>query len=167
MKKASKLFLGLGIALTLIVLTACGHGYDKNGIPTELKKSYTGSTDIEDYDANIPSGGSTLIFNVKSHTIKVKTDDETKTVYFKVLSKKNMTRDTKGKLNKVKSKLERDKYFIMVLANSKSDLTQKIKSQSFPIFVSVSDSGKKIHMFEYNDGYTRSEYFDYSGESDT
>lgn len=167
MKKASKLFLGLGIALTLMVLTACGNGYDENGIPTELKKSYTGSTDIEDYDANIPSGGSTLTFNTNSHTIKVKTDDETKTVYFKVLSKKDMTKDTKGKLNKVKSKLEGNKYFVMVLTARKSDLTQKAKSQSFPIFVSVSDRGNKIYMFEYNDGYTRSEYFDYSGESDT
>lgn len=176
MKRALKILLAVLSVAALFTLVACGNksntggtGYDKNGIPVELKKSYTGSASGYGYDGNMyRSGGDTLTFNITQQTI---TNSDKEKRYFKVLTEKNLGNsksfpEALSTFKRHKSELKGKKYFLFtsVTEARKDKLDANAKDPSEIYCVVLSDGGKSIRIFQLETG-NQDEYYNFTGEA--
>lgn len=164
MKKSLKLVLAALSLVAMFALAACGNGYDKNGIPTDLKKSYTGSSKVPSY-FGFPNNGSTLVFNMKAKTLTIKTDDESEKFNIKTIPEKKLTIKNKGAFKSWKSKVEGKKYFFIETTFEYQKVSPK-SDQDYLLLVILDNGGKNIRVVEFNQDDSSDGWYDFSGEAD-
>ncbi|MFC2401375.1 MAG: lipoprotein [Streptococcus sobrinus] len=171
MKRAFKVLLAVLSVVAIFTLAACGNksksagsGYDKNGIPTELKKSYTGSSKVTSY-FGFPRNGSTLVFDMKAKKLTIKTDDENQKFNLKVIPEKKLNTKNRGAFKSWKPKVEGKKYFFIETTFQNQEISPR-SSQSYLLLVILDNSGKNIRVVEFNQNESSDSWYDFSGEAD-
>ncbi|MGT2930183.1 amino acid transporter [Streptococcus dentasini] len=165
MKKSLKLLLVALSLVTVLTLAACSK-YTKEGIPKDLKESYSGTTEGIGYTTsafNDDSGKDTLKFNTKKHII---TNSDGERIYFKVITEKDLSKidnvkNYKKVYNSHKSDYEGKTHFLIKADPHKEDL--KNDRAGIEVYcIVLSDNGKSMHLFQLEND-AQYEYFDFKG----
>lgn len=159
--KMKKWFGFLTLGLALIVLVACGQKSPEEIVKTELKDSYTGSSNSKSYQGLMfIEGGDVLTFDKKENSI---TNSNGEKIYFSVISEDDIPSSTKGVITGLKSQLKGTDNFTIITSSKKNPT---IKDSEGGYQIALSDNGKTIRIIElYQDYAYDGSYYDFSGKA--
>ena len=154
MRKILGLFV---LAFAVLGLAACS-SKDANGIPNVLQDKYTGYSTNPGSSLAFSEGGSTISFNKKNNTITNETEDES--IKFTVIPEDKLNSYNKGVLNKHKAELYGKDYFLFTDS-------EKYQDGSYVYAAILTDGGKTIRIFEFENTGTADDYlYDFTGQAD-
>lgn len=157
--KMKKWFGLLILGLALIVLAACGQKSPEDIIKTELKDSYSGSSELRAYESFFNSGGDRLKFDPSKEQIS---NSNGEVVYFKTVPKSELPSQPSGVLTSLEEELDNTDNFTIVISSRREQLDT---SDSY-YQVSLSEGGKTIRIIELRrNHFTEGGFYDFSGES--
>lgn len=159
MKRMVKMLL---VACTFLFLTACGAQVNENGVPTQLKEKYVGtSKDFGYYPPFHNEGGHELNFDLEKMEI---TDGQAGKIYFKVIPEDKLPSEAKGSLLNYKEDMKGKTSFSIAVSYHKEDVEDENFFGGFHQII-LSDGGKSIRVIELDEGGQKG-YYDFIGVSE-
>lgn len=151
-------FLVLGIAL--VALAACGKKSTEDIMKNDLQSSYTGNANLRAYESFFNSGGDTLSFDKKDHSIS---NSAGEIMYFKTVSKKDLPSSISGVLNSLEEELKETENFTIVISSKK----EQLDTSDAYYQIALSDGGKKIRIIELRrNHFAEGGFYDFSGKAE-